>query len=78
MMIESGTQAWKGSYQKALSEQDETNLAEMVMQAEAAIYLRFQELQNSSNHHEERSSMKAATDELLAIKVNRLGWPAVG
>jgi hypothetical protein len=45
--------------------------------AEAAIFRRYQEIAPSDNHHEERRSMKEATDDLLEMKVNQLGWPPV-
>jgi hypothetical protein len=77
LMIEIGTGTWQDPYQKAISEEDKERLVELVRRAEAAIYERFQELQNSSNHHEERRLMKDATEQLLSLKVNRLGWPPV-
>jgi hypothetical protein len=76
-MIETGTGTWQDPYQKAISEEDKERLCELVRQTEAAIYKRFQELQNSSNHQEERRLMKVATKQLLSLKVNRLGWPPV-
>jgi hypothetical protein len=47
------------------------------LSAEAALFRRYQELARSSNHHDERLSMNTATEQLLFIKVNQLGWPPV-
>jgi hypothetical protein len=77
LMSETGNRTWQDPYQKAISEEDKERLGQLVRQAEAAIYERFQELQGSSNHHEERRLMKDATEQLLSLKVNRLGWPPV-
>ena len=76
-MSESHTTCWKEVYEKNRHETDQHKLRELVLAAEAAIFRRYQEIAPSSNHHEERRSMKAATDHLLALKVNQLGWPAV-
>jgi hypothetical protein len=68
---------WKELYLQALLESDTEKLTELVQATEQAIVLRAQELLNSSDHHEERSEMAVAKASLLAIKVHKLGWPAV-
>ncbi|MFZ3333579.1 MAG: hypothetical protein WA197_23270 [Candidatus Acidiferrales bacterium] len=76
-MPDSYPTSWKQPYQQALKESDEQKLTELVQAAEYAIVLRLQELENSTDHHEERVEMKLATADLLAIKTYKLGWPAV-
>jgi hypothetical protein len=71
------TTSWKEVYEKARQETDQQKLGELVLAAEAAIFRRYQEIAPSDNHHEERRSLKEATDYLLAVKVNELGWPPV-
>jgi hypothetical protein len=50
-------------------------LTALVRASERAIFLRQQELRNSSDHHEERSEMSVAELALLTIKTHKLGWP---
>jgi len=76
-MVEIGTTSWKSTYERTRHETDKQKLGELVLAAEAAIFRRYQELESSANHHEERRSMKEATDDLLEMKVNQLGWPPV-
>jgi proteasome lid subunit RPN8/RPN11 len=76
-MVEIGTTSWKEIYERARQESDKEKLGELVLAAESAIYRRYQEIESSANHHDERRSMQDATDYLLALKVNQLGWPPV-
>ena len=69
--------SWKGPYRQALTESDKQKLTALVHAAEYAIFLRLQELENSTDHHEERAEMKRATADLLVIKTYKLGWPGV-
>ena len=68
---------WKQVYEAALRNQDVEKLTDHIFQAEGAIFLRQQELAGSSDHHEERKEMEAASEDLLAIKTHKLGWPLV-
>jgi hypothetical protein len=76
-MVEITATSWKEVYEKTRHETDQQKLGELVLAAEAAIFRRYQELASSANHHEERRSLKEATDDLLEMKVNQLGWPPV-
>jgi hypothetical protein len=76
-MVESSTTSWKEVYERARQESNKQKLGELVLAAEAAIFRRYQEIASSANHQDERRSMKEATDYLLALKVNQLGWPPV-
>ncbi|MFZ0584250.1 MAG: hypothetical protein WAN72_03850 [Candidatus Acidiferrales bacterium] len=76
-MPDSYSTSWKEPYHQALKESDEQKLTELVHAAEYAIVLRLQELENSTDHHEERAEMKLAAADLLVIKTYKLGWPPV-
>ena len=76
-MVENTATSWKEVYEKTRHESDQQKLGELVLAAEAAIFRRYQEIAPSDNHHEERRSMKEATDDLLEMKVNQLGCPPV-
>ena len=74
-MQDSYPTSWKEPYRQALKESDPQKLTELVHAAEYAILLRLQELENSTDHHEERAEMKRAAADLLVIKTHKLGWP---
>jgi len=67
--------SWKAAYEKTLSELDSKKLLALLHATEAALYIRWQELENLPAHREERAQMEAAAKDLLAIKVHKLGWP---
>jgi hypothetical protein len=69
------TLSWKRPFLQALEESDKQKLGELVNASENAIFLRQQELKNSSDHHEERSEMNVAELALLTIKTHKLGRP---
>jgi hypothetical protein len=66
---------WRDSYRRALNEQDHSQLANVVIEAETAIFMRFQELAGTPDHHAERVDMQIAARDLLAIKIQKLGYP---
>ncbi len=76
-MQDSYPMSWKDLYLQTLLESDGEKLTELVHAAEYAIVLRLQELENSTDHHEERIQMKLAAADLLVIKTYKLGWPLV-
>ena len=65
--------SWKQPFLRALEESDRQKLRELVYASERAIFLRQQELKNSSDHHEERSEMSVAEMALQTIKTHKLG-----
>jgi hypothetical protein len=67
---------WRDAYKKVWHESHNGNLTAVVHAAEAAIFLRSLEL-NRQGDDAEREDMKAASADLLAIKVHKLGWPAL-
>lgn len=76
-MSNSDVLPWKQAYQETLENQDTEKLTSRILNAEAAIFERLQQLAGSSDHREERKEMEAAAADLLAIKVHKLGWPPV-
>jgi hypothetical protein len=65
--------SWKQPFLQALEESDRLKLTELVRASERAIFLRQQELNNSSDHHDERSEMSVAEVALQTIKTHKLG-----
>jgi hypothetical protein len=74
-MADHHSSSWKESYLAALKESDVEKLTQLVHAAEAAIFLRLQELAGSADHHEERSEINVACAALLSIQIDKLGFP---
>jgi hypothetical protein len=68
--------SWQRFIQKALREHDPDKLLQYVHASEIAMFFRWQELAESIEPGE-MVSMRAATDNLLAIKIHKLGWPGL-
>ena len=51
------------------------NITKAVIAAEAAMFQRWQELSGESDHAEERGQLREASDKLLKLKIEKLGWP---
>ena len=66
---------WEEKYQKAIRQTDKEQLRQLILEAEQALLLRSRQLENSSDYHEERLAMDAASSALLAMKIYKLGWP---
>jgi hypothetical protein len=69
------TLGWRESYWTAIQESDLKKLTECVLETEAGMFKRLQELASSSDHHDERAEIEGASADLLAIKIYKLGWP---
>ena len=67
--------AWKQVYLNVHREKTTDGLTHAVFAAEAAIFERLRQLSGSSDHADERAEMQAATEEMLVIKTEKLGWP---
>jgi hypothetical protein len=65
---------WRDAYKEVLNESPNGHLIAALHAAEAAIFLRSQELDGQGDDAE-REEMRAASADLLAIKVHKLGWP---
>jgi hypothetical protein len=61
--------------QKLMRATNPESLLPLVHAAEAALFLRCQEMGNSPDTIEEREAIRAATNDLLDVKINRLKWP---
>jgi len=66
---------WKTAYDRAVWELNTEMLLTAIHATEAALFDRWQELGNEPGHEAERDEMKAASADLLAIKIHKLGWP---
>jgi hypothetical protein len=66
---------WRTLYTAALAETDITALADLVYKTEEAITLSLQEFVRTSPGSAELSELRAAANQLLRVKVQRLGWP---
>lgn len=69
--------SWQELYQAALTEPDNQKLTALVMAVEEAIFLRVGELTVGKSDDNERTAMAEATQKLLTIKTERLGWPGI-
>ena len=67
--------SWKIAYEKTMWELDKEKLLALIHAAEGELFERWQALGDSPAHTRERAAMKIAADDLLAIKIHRLGWP---
>lgn len=66
---------WKAAYEKTVWELDQEKLLALIHATEGALFKRWLELGSDPGHTQERAAMKMAADDLLAIKIHRLGWP---
>jgi hypothetical protein len=72
--------SWKEIFQKAIEETDRDKRAQLVQQADLAIFHRQQQLYNCDRFREELSAMNAATEALRVMKhaareLEKSGWP---
>ncbi len=64
---------WKAIFMQAVDESDREKQRGLVREAEAAIYLRLEQLADSAETHDELSTMSVATKALGSIRVTLLG-----
>jgi hypothetical protein len=67
--------AWKTAREKTIWEVDAERLLVSVHATEEALFLRWQELKDETSHLTEGKEMEAASEDLLSIKIHKLGWP---
>ncbi len=67
--------AWQNLLQEAANETDSGRLNEKVQAAEAAVFLRMQELSVLPGNQQELEALQKACTELLEIQTQRLKWP---
>jgi hypothetical protein len=65
----------RSSYGATIAETNVTSLEHLVYETEEAITRRLQELVRTSSDPAELTELRAAADQLLLLKVQRLGWP---
>jgi hypothetical protein len=66
---------WKNLLEKVQRESDKDQILAGVYAAEEALTLWRQQLGNSAGHEEERLELQKATQTLLRLKTEKLGWP---
>ena len=66
---------WQNLLHEAVNEPNSARLREKVQEAEAAIFLRLQELSVSPGNQQEIEALQKACEELLEIQTQRLKWP---
>ena len=66
---------WQQKFEAVLLEADEQKLPQLVADAEAAIFLRFQSLDNCPDGHVERNALRDAIRTLRAIQTGKLHYP---
>jgi hypothetical protein len=66
---------WRRLLQEVLTETDKAKLEKKAEELENALFVRGQELPPDGAAEEERQDMNAATQKLLRIKVEKLGFP---
>jgi hypothetical protein len=67
--------SWRLAHQALLQESEPEKLRQRIFELESALFLRAQQLLNTSNHDQEQADILQASDELLRLKT-QLGWPA--
>jgi hypothetical protein len=67
--------SWQREMEKVMRATNPTAILSLLYAAETALFLRGQELSDIPDTIEEREAIRAATNDLLDIKINRLKWP---
>ena len=73
-MTQESASDWRRLFQAMLEETDARRLRDKVDALEGAIFVRYQELEFSSNSAGERSALQEATDVLFKFKTEKLGY----
>jgi hypothetical protein len=66
---------WKTAYEKVVWEVDAKKLLTEIHLVEQALFLRWQQVGDEAGNAIESAAMESAAEDLLAIKIHRLGWP---
>jgi len=66
---------WQRMLHEALVEQDPERLKERIADAEAAVFLRLQDLAQAQDSPAERNALQDASNALLALKIDTLKFP---
>ena len=65
---------WRTLYESCISETNPEKLKKLVFQLEEAIVLRYHDIANQPNALDELQAIKRAAQQLLRLKIERLGW----
>jgi hypothetical protein len=66
---------WKTAHEKTVWESDTKKLLTEIHATEEVLFHRWQKIGDDVGHAKERVAMEAASEDLLTIKIHRLGWP---
>jgi len=66
---------WQKPYEEALVEVDCEKLKDKLLKAEAAIFLRLQQLTHSADSHAERQAIDDAISAIRVLKTQQLHYP---
>jgi hypothetical protein len=69
-------EAWKMAHRRVLLETDANKLPALAHELEHSLFIRAQQLDTSLANDVERHEMQLASDDLLYLKTNKLGWPS--
>lgn len=69
--------SWKQPCREALKTSEKERLTGLIQAAELAMFYRMKELTDSLEDRQERSELRLACMDLLAVKTHKLGWPAL-
>ena len=72
-MLELRPVLWQEAFIKAVDEPDREILARLIREAELAIVLRRQQLENPADYRDELRAMKLATLAMDSVRVQKLG-----
>ena len=64
---------WQEAFIKAVDEPDRDTLSRLIRDAEIAIRLRWQQMENPADYRHEVRAMKVATQAMDSIKAQKLG-----
>ena len=68
---------WILLFNDFIAETEPARLQERLGTLEEAIFFRLQELNGKASGQNERIALKMATDKLLEIEINKLGFPPI-
>jgi CheY-like chemotaxis protein len=68
---------WEYLYNQMCTESDIDRLTKLVANVEEALFRRVQDINDDPPQSKESDAMKRATNNLLRIQIEMLGWPAV-
>jgi hypothetical protein len=60
--------SWRLAHKAVIEETDTAKLRQLIFELEIALFLRGQQLLNTSSHEQERADMRQASDDLLRLK----------